>query len=57
MGQEFLGRSSSAEIVFFDIGTFAEGEVRQRHTMSICGFLESELPFGHLGIEVFVKLS
>src|SRR6266545_67560 len=43
--------------MFFDIGTFAEGEVRRRrHAMSIHGFLESELHFGHLGLEVFVKL-
>ena len=43
------------EIVFFDIGMFTEGEVRQRHAMSIRGFLESELRFGHLSLEVFVK--
>ena len=41
--------------MFFDIGTFAEGEVRQRHVTSICGFLESDLCFGHLGLEVFMK--
>src|SRR6266511_5534255 len=41
--------------MFFDIGMFAEGEVRWRHATSICGFLESELRFGHLGLEVFVK--
>ncbi len=43
------------EIVFFDIGMFTEGEVRQRHATSICSFLESELRFGHLGLEVFMK--
>ncbi len=41
--------------MFFDIGTFAKGEVRQRHAMSICSFLESELRFSHLGLEVFVE--
>src|SRR6266508_2001574 len=41
--------------MFFDIGMFAEGEVRWRHVTSICGFLESELRFSHLGLEVFVK--
>jgi len=41
--------------VFFDIGTFAEGEVRQWHVTSICSFLESELRFSYLGLEVFVK--
>ncbi len=41
--------------MFFDIGTFTKGEVRQRHVMSICSFLESELRFSHLGLEVFVE--
>ena len=43
------------ETMFFDIGTFAKGEVRQQHATSIHGFLESELRFGHLGLEVLVK--
>ena len=43
------------EIVFFDIGMFAEGDVRQRNATSIRGFLESELHFGHLSLEVFMK--
>ena len=43
------------EIAFFDIGTFAKGEVRGWHVTSSRGFLESELCFGHLGLEVFVK--
>src|SRR6266545_5807289 len=34
---------------------FTEGEVRRRHATSICGFLESELRFGHLGLEVFME--
>ena len=41
--------------MFFDIGTFGEGEVGQQHMTSICGFLESELHFGHLSLEVFMK--
>src|SRR6266545_4170503 len=41
--------------MFFDIGTFAKGEVRWRHVMSICSFLESELHFGHLSLEVFME--
>src|SRR6266545_1806325 len=43
--------------MFFDIGIFAEGEVRRWHATSICGFLESELHFSHLSLEVFVKFS
>ncbi len=42
------------EIMFFDVGTFAEGEVRWRHATSIRSFLESELCFSHLSLEVFV---
>ncbi len=41
--------------MFFDIGTFAEGEVRRWHMTSIHSFLESELCFSHLGLEVFVE--
>ncbi len=43
------------EIAFFDIGTFAKGEVRGWHVTSIHGFLESELHFIHLSLEVFMK--
>ncbi len=41
--------------MFFDIGTFAKGEVRQWHMTSICSFLESELHFSHVSLEVFME--
>src|SRR6266498_3340706 len=34
---------------------FTEGEVGRWHMTSICSFLESELHFGHLSLEVFVE--
>ena len=39
------------ETMFFDIGMFA----KDQHATSIHGFLESELRFGHLSLEIFVE--
>ena len=51
---KFLGGSSGMEIMFLDIGSFPNDEVRLGHASSVCILLESFLGLSHLGLEIFV---
>ena len=54
---KLLGRSSSMEIMFPDVGLFSKGEVGWGHTTSVCRLLESLLGFSHLSLEIFMKFA